>query len=121
MLTTAVSLRLRVPSRRKMSRSDELNRIKQNIGRLERIKHKMQNPRERDTHVRRDRAYLMTEVERLQVIIAKCYDHLDGCSHGCDEGLFDECETEWYKVQTEKKEPDKPVEGETDGTESIGG
>ncbi len=39
--------------------------------RLERIKRKMNNPRERDTHVRRDRAWLVGEVERQREIIDK--------------------------------------------------
>lgn len=51
----------------------EQNEINQNIGRLDRIKHKIANPREHDTHVRRDRAWLVGEVERLRATGNACH------------------------------------------------
>ncbi len=35
------------------------------------------------------------EVEWLRGLVARCYNHLDGCSHGAERDLFDECEKVW--------------------------
>lgn len=65
------------------------NEINQNIGRLDRIKHKMEPPRDDDTHAMRDRAWLVSEVERLRAFIQDEYDsYVDG--HPNAAGLREE-------------------------------
>lgn len=59
----------------------DINEIKQNIGRLDRIKKKMANPRDGDTHVRRDRTWLISEVDRLLEVVSalpRCWTMVDG-------------------------------------------
>ena len=45
------------------------------------------------------------EIDRLQTIVAKCYDHLDG---GCSDDLWDECEQIWNQVETIKAAKENP-------------